>query len=59
MMKELLPIQSEEDYKAALAEAKRLWGAPLGTPDGDRLDRLAALIDAYESVQFPIGQGAK
>jgi HTH-type transcriptional regulator/antitoxin HigA len=43
------PIHSEADYEAALAEAKRLWGACLGTPEGNRLDVLASLIDAYEA----------
>jgi antitoxin component HigA of HigAB toxin-antitoxin module len=43
------PIRSERDHKAALSEMKRLWGARLGTPAGDRLDVLATLVDAYES----------
>jgi HTH-type transcriptional regulator/antitoxin HigA len=33
----------------ALAEVDRLWGARSGTPEGDRLDVVATLIDAYES----------
>ena len=41
MMTDLKPIRSEADYEEALAEAERLWGAPAGTPDGDRLDILA------------------
>jgi HTH-type transcriptional regulator/antitoxin HigA len=32
----------------------RLWGARSGTPEGDRLDVLATLIDAYESEHHPI-----
>ena len=51
---EVRPIRSEADYRAALAEAERLWGAPLGTPGGDRLDLLATLIDAYEAERDPI-----
>jgi HTH-type transcriptional regulator/antitoxin HigA len=53
-MSEIKPIRSEEDYEAALAEVERLWGARSGTPDGDRLDVLATLIDAYESEHDPI-----
>ncbi len=49
MMRELKPIRTEADYDAALAELERLWGAKIGTPEGDRLDVLATLIDAYES----------
>jgi HTH-type transcriptional regulator/antitoxin HigA len=54
MTAELKPIRTEADHKAALAEVKRLWGAKLGTPAGDRLDVLATLIDAYESEHHPI-----
>jgi HTH-type transcriptional regulator/antitoxin HigA len=53
-MGDLRPIRTEGDYEAALAEVERLWGAPSGTPDGDRLDVLATLIDAYESAQYPM-----
>ena len=47
-MNEIRPIRSDADNDAALAEVERLWGAPLGTPEGDRLDVLATLIEAYE-----------
>jgi HTH-type transcriptional regulator / antitoxin HigA len=53
-MDDLKPIRTEEDYAAALAEVERLWGAPAGRPEGDRLDVLATLIDAYESERFPM-----
>ncbi|MGH7087862.1 MAG: helix-turn-helix domain-containing protein [Stellaceae bacterium] len=53
-MDEIKPIRSETDYEAALAEAERLWGARSGTPEGDRLDILATLIDAYEAEHHPI-----
>ena len=48
-------IHTERDYEAALAEVERLWGAKLGTPDGQRLDVLANLIEAYEDVHYPMG----
>jgi HTH-type transcriptional regulator/antitoxin HigA len=51
---ELKPIRSEADYEAALAEVERLWGAKSGTPDGDRLDVLATLVDAYEAEHHPM-----
>ena len=53
-MSEVKPIRSEADYEGALAEVERLWGARSGTPEGDRLDVLATLIDAYESAHHPI-----
>ena len=53
-MSEIKPIRSEEDYEATLAEVERLWGARSGTPEGDRLDVLATLIDAYEGEHYSI-----
>lgn len=54
MTAEVRPIRSETDYETALAEVERLWGAKLGTPEGDRLDVLATLIDAYEAEHHPM-----
>lgn len=54
MTAELKPIRNETDYETAVAEVERLWGASSGTPDGDRLDVLATLIDAYESEHHPV-----
>jgi HTH-type transcriptional regulator / antitoxin HigA len=54
MAAEVKPIRSEADYAAALAEIERLWGAKSGTPEGDWLDVLATLVDAYESEHDPI-----
>lgn len=54
ILSEIKPIRNEADYEAALAAVKRLWGAPSGTAEGDRLDVLATLIDAYESEHHPI-----
>lgn len=54
MVTELKPIRTEADYEGALAEVERLWGAKSGTPEGDRLDVLATLIDAYEALHFPM-----
>jgi HTH-type transcriptional regulator/antitoxin HigA len=42
------------DYQRAMREVERLWGAANGTPEGDRLDVLATLIDAYEAQHHPI-----
>jgi len=54
MAAEVRPIRTKRDYEAALKEAERLWGAKTGTRDGDRLDVLATLIDAYESEHYPM-----
>src|SRR5437016_3850948 len=54
MAAEVRPIRSKRDYEAALREVDRLWGAKTGTRDGDRLDVLATLIDAYEAEHDPM-----
>ncbi|WP_247829476.1 transcriptional regulator [Bradyrhizobium sp. 200] len=54
MATELRPIRTKTDYKNALAEVERLWGAKSGTPKGDRLDGLATLIEVYEAKQYPM-----
>lgn len=54
MSGDVRPIRSPTDYEEALAEAKQLWGAKVGTPEGDRLDVLATLIDVYEAEQHPM-----
>ena len=47
------PIRNEADHRAALEEIETLWGAAQGTPEGDRLDVLATLVDAYEDQLWP------
>lgn len=54
MMDDVKPIRTEADHAAAIAELARLWGAKSGTPEGDRLDVLATLIDAYEAKNHPM-----
>jgi HTH-type transcriptional regulator/antitoxin HigA len=54
MKDELRPVRTAADHKWAMAELKRLWGARKGTAEGNRLDILATLIDAYEAEVFPI-----
>jgi HTH-type transcriptional regulator / antitoxin HigA len=54
MASELKPIRTKADHNKALAEVERLWGSKSGTPNGDRLDVLATLIDAYEAQHYPI-----
>jgi HTH-type transcriptional regulator / antitoxin HigA len=49
----VLPIRDDARHRAALAEIERLWGAEIGTIEGDRLDVLGTLVDAYERAQWP------
>lgn len=51
---EIRPIRNDEDHAEALKEIERLWGAELGTEDGDRLDVLITLVSAYEDRRWPV-----
>jgi len=53
-MDDLKPILNEADYQRAMDEFARLWGAPDGTPEGDRLVLLSILIEKYEDEAFPM-----
>jgi len=48
------PIKTETDYRAALKEIERIFDAAPGTRDGDRLDVLTTLVEAYEEKHFRI-----
>jgi HTH-type transcriptional regulator/antitoxin HigA len=50
----LKPVRTEADYDAALEEIDRLMDATPGTPEGDQLDILATLVEAYEARHHPI-----
>lgn len=43
------PVRTEADYDAALCEIEALMDARPGTSDGDRLDVLVTLVQAYEA----------
>ncbi len=51
---DIRPIKTEADYQAALEEIERLFDAIPGTPDGDRLEVLTTLVEAYEEQHHPI-----
>lgn len=48
------PIRTAEDHRAALQEIETLMMAEMNTPEGDRLDVLATLVEAYEAKHFPM-----
>ena len=48
------PIKTSTDYEAALKEIERLLEAQPGTPQGDRLEVLTTLVEAYEDKHFAI-----
>ncbi|MDY0270354.1 helix-turn-helix domain-containing protein [Trichloromonas sp.] len=51
---EIKPIKNEADYQAALEEIERLFDAAPDTREGDRLEVLSTLVDAYEEKHYSI-----
>lgn len=51
---EIKPIKTAADHQTALEEIDRLWHAEPDTPEGDRLDLLITLVDAWEDKHEPI-----
>lgn len=48
------PIRNDEEHAEALHEIEVLMDAAPGTPEGDRLDLLATLVELYEERRWPI-----
>jgi len=48
------PIKTSRDYRRALKEIEGLMGAKRNTPEGDRLDILVTLVEAWESKHYPL-----
>jgi HTH-type transcriptional regulator/antitoxin HigA len=46
---DIRPIKTEVDYETALQTIDQLMDAELGTPEGDHLDVLVILVEAYEA----------
>jgi HTH-type transcriptional regulator/antitoxin HigA len=53
-MMNIKPIRTATDHAAALQEIETLMTAQLGTHEGDKLDILVTLVEAYESKHFPM-----
>ena len=51
---EIKPIVTKADHRAALKEIDSLMSARLGTPDGNRLDVLVTLVEAWEKKRYPM-----
>ena len=48
------PVKTESDYRAALKEIDTLMTAEAGSPEGDRLDVMVILVQAYEQENYPM-----
>ncbi len=53
---DIRPIRNDKEHRAALEEIEMLWGADEGTSEGDRLDVLSTLVEAYEEKRWPLDE---
>ena len=51
---DIRPIRNADDHVRALKRIEALMSAEYGTPEGDELDVLSTLVEAYERESFPI-----
>jgi HTH-type transcriptional regulator/antitoxin HigA len=49
---EIRPIKTKADYRASLREIETLMAAERDTPEGERLDVLVTLVEAYERRHY-------
>src|SRR5215470_6294307 len=51
---DIAPIKTKRDYRQALKEIEGLMNAKRNTPEGDRLDVLVTLVEAFERKHYPL-----
>ena len=51
---DIRPIKTDADYRAALNDIENLMMAEPDTIEGEKLDILVTLVEAYEAKHFPM-----
>ena len=51
---DIAPIKTKRDHQRALKEIEGLMTAKRNTPEGDRLDVLVTLVEAWEAKHYPL-----
>jgi HTH-type transcriptional regulator/antitoxin HigA len=54
MVMNIVPIKTKRDYRRVLAEIEGLMTARRNSPEGDRLDVLVTLVEAWERKHYPL-----
>ncbi len=49
---QIKPIKTKADHRAALKEVETLMSARANTPEGERLEVLVTLVEAYENKHY-------
>ena len=51
---DIAPIKTKQDHLRALKEIENLMAASHNSPEGDRLDVLVTLVEAWETKHYPL-----
>ncbi len=51
---DIAPMKTQRDYRRILKEIENLMTAKRNTPEGDRLDVLVTLVEAWERKHYPL-----
>jgi HTH-type transcriptional regulator / antitoxin HigA len=51
---EIKPVKTEKDYRDSIKRIEALWGSKKNTPEGDELDLLCTIVEAYEIKHYLI-----
>lgn len=51
---DIKPIKSDADYRSTLSEIESLMMAELDSPEGEKLDVLTTLVEAYERKHYAL-----
>jgi HTH-type transcriptional regulator/antitoxin HigA len=51
---DIAPLKNRNDYRQTLKEIDTLMQARRNTPEGDRLDVLVTLVEAWERKHYPL-----
>ena len=51
---DIAPIKTKRDYHRMLEDIEGLMTAKRNTPEGDRLDVLVTLVEAWEAKHYPL-----
>jgi len=51
---EIAPIKNRRDYQRALKDIEGLMNAKPNSPEGDPLDILVTLVEAWERKHYPL-----
>lgn len=54
---QITPIRTDADLDRAVRRIDVIWGAPDGTPEGDELEVLCVLVEAYEAQHHAVPPG--